>query len=139
MIRMFVIESVIAPIVVSVVGGLILWAIVGRLNRRRGERQNREESDDKPLTVSYDNDLPFGYYRLSEGKAKLMDPEFYRWMNAYGERTMAVWIISCVLCLFGLIDLFSASNGHDPETGVAMVVFGGLLGLALAPWWNRRQ
>ena len=135
---MDLIEVWIAPIVTAIVAGLILWAIFNRLGRRR-ERQHREQPDDKPLTVSYDNELPFGYYRLSEGRAKLMDPEFYRWSRAYGEQTMAVWIIACLLCLIGLINLFSGSTGHERETAAAMVFFGGVLGLALAPWWNRRR
>ena len=135
---MDVIESWIAQTLAAIVGGLVVWAIVNRLGRRR-ERQHREQPDDKPLTVPYENDLPFGYYRLSEGRAKLMDPEFYRWSKTYGQQAMAVWLISCLLCLIGLIGFFSESNGHERAMPTAMVVFGGLLGLALAPWWNRKR
>ena len=134
----FLLESFIAQTAAAIVGGLIVWAIVSRFGRRR-ERQHRQQPDDKPLTVSYDNDLPFGYYKLSEGRAKLMDPEFYRRLKTYGERAMIVWIISCLLCLIGLISLFSELNGHASETATAMVVLGGLLGLVLAPWWNSKR
>lgn len=136
-------EKFVAVWIAPVVTGVIVAWLSSRLltKKLRGhldvspnqKAQNDVEENRNPLIKKYDKQLPFGYYKLSEGKAKRMESEFYMFLMQYFKRMIYIWMGSIFVLVISFSSILS-SKDSNVENAVPVFVMSLILAIGLAPW-----